>query len=60
VREGKKMWKLLKQYFMPEYVSELDQFLEHFDETHEDSPVQKKEQEKYQRLYKLRDQTSPE
>lgn len=54
------MWKLLKQYFMPEYVSELDQFLLHFDETHSDSASQEKEIEKYQRLYKLRDHDKTE
>ena len=26
------MWQILNQYFMPEYVSELDRFLKHFDE----------------------------
>ena len=54
------MWQFLKQYFMPEFVSELDQFLQHFDETHPDSAAQQKEVEKYRRLYKLRDEDQQE
>ena len=50
------MWQFLKQYFMPIYVSKLDQFLQHFDATHVPSAVQQKEMAKYSRLYQLRDQ----
>ncbi|HSW70364.1 MAG TPA: CBU_0585 family protein [Gammaproteobacteria bacterium] len=50
------MLRFLKQYFMPIYISELDQFLSHFDATHPLSAVQQKEREKYRRLYQLRDQ----
>lgn len=54
------MWKFIKQYFMPIYTSELDQFLQHFDETHAASATQQKELEKYRRLYQLRDQENPQ
>ncbi len=49
------MWRFLKQYFMPIYLSEIDQFLLHFDATHKPSASQQKEIEKYRRLYQLRD-----
>lgn len=50
------MWKFLKQHFMPEYSSEIDQFLQGFDRSHPDlSKSQRKEQEKYRRIYKMRD-----
>lgn len=54
------MWQLLKQYFMPEYTSKLDQFLQDFDKTHPRSITQQKESEKYRRLYRLRDLDKPE
>lgn len=54
------MWQLLKQYFMPEYTSEIDQFLQHFDDTHSNSASQQKELEKYRCLYKLRDNEKQE
>ncbi len=53
------MWKFLKQYFMPIYTSALDQFLQHYDETHSASDTQQKERKKYRRLYQLRDQENP-
>jgi len=43
------------------FVSELDQFLQAFDKTHPRlSTSQCKEKEKYQRVYKLRDQVTDE
>jgi hypothetical protein len=37
------------------YVSPYDKFLYGFDATHEPSPAQRKEVEKYQRIFALRD-----
>lgn len=40
-----------------DYVSEVDQFLEKFDQEHpKPSPSQKKEIDKYRRIYQLRDE----
>jgi|GEM_PF-6676513 len=50
------MWKWIKDYFMPQYVSELDKFMQDFDRTHPQSEVQRKETEKYRRLSQKRDQ----
>ena len=42
------------------YVSEIDQFLQQFDQTHpEKSLSQKKEIDKYQHVYSLRDTAEP-
>lgn len=50
------MWKFLKEYFMPKYVSELDQFLQAFDRAHPElSASQRRERDKYRHLYQLRD-----
>lgn len=50
------MWKLLKKYFMPEYVSELDQFLQDFNRKNPDlSKSQRDERDKYCRINQLRD-----
>lgn len=49
------MWNFLKRYLMPIYVSPLDQFLQRFDASHLPTAVQKKEIEKYRRLFALRD-----
>ena len=55
------MWKFLRKYFMPEYSSKIDEFLAHYVELHpEPSLTQRKEQEKYARLYHLRDVDHPE
>ncbi|HSW71425.1 MAG TPA: CBU_0585 family protein [Gammaproteobacteria bacterium] len=54
------MLEFLKRYFMPIYVSPLDQFLAHFDATHPPTPVQQREIDKYRRLYQSRDQSSAE
>lgn len=54
------MWNFLKRYFMPIYVSPLDQFLQRFDASHRPSAVQQKEIAKYRRLYQLRDQEKPQ
>lgn len=53
------MWQFLKQYFMPEYVSKLDQFLHDFDKMHAPSTSQSKVAEKYRRLHELRDFDKP-
>ena len=58
--ENRSVWQALKQYFMPIYVSKLDQFLQHFDATHPPSAVQQKEIDKYRRLDQLRDQAHSE
>jgi len=50
------MWQLLKKYFMPIYISPLDQFLQHFDETHSPSATQQREIARCSRLRELRDQ----
>lgn len=50
------MCKFLKQYFMPEYVSTLDQCLQDYNKTHPQlSKSQRKEKEKFDRIYYLRD-----
>lgn len=50
------MWKWLRKYFMPEYVSEIDQFLESYDVAHPDlSASQRRERDKYRHIYRLRD-----
>ncbi len=41
------------------YVSEIDQVLQHFDEKHSLSVSQQKEKAKYERIYLLRDQSRP-
>lgn len=40
------------------FVSEIDQKLKAFDDTHEKSAAQQAEYDKYQRIYRLRDVTS--
>lgn len=51
------MLRFLKRYFMPLYTSELDQFLQSFDETHPQlSTSQTKERAKFRAIYRLRDQ----
>jgi hypothetical protein len=55
------MWKWIKKYFMPEYVSAVDRFLDDFDEKHpRESKSQRKEKEKFRRIYKLRDHVQAE
>ncbi len=55
------MWKLIKKYFMPEYISQLDRFLYEFDKNHRvESKSQRKEKEKFCRIYNLRDNVQPE
>lgn len=54
------MWQFIKKYFMPIYVSEIDQFLLDFDTQHDLSASQRKEVEKYRRLYKQRDEENPQ
>ncbi len=50
------MLQWLKQYFMPEYTSELDQFLANFDRRHPQlSTSQEKEKTIFRRIFKLRD-----
>jgi len=54
------MWKFLKQYLMPIYVSPLDLFLKQYDETHPRTKTQRKEVEKYRRQHQLRDEDQAE
>ena len=50
------MWKLLRQYFMPIYISDIDLFLQNYDQHHPQlSQAQRKEYNYYQNIYYLRD-----
>lgn len=51
------MWKIIKNLLnLNFYVSELDRFLADYDKAHPDlSKSQRKEFEKYQRIYQFRD-----